>query len=247
MLHKTGFPQLRGHLFIHPDPTVRKGRFFCCLEEIEIGHDEPVGQGMPDSFFQQDGVPVCFGQRSFKEQGLPKALPDVAGRPFAESGLALAANIQIGKETLPDGGTGFFDGKQGGATLQEGPAGSLERAGRAIRMLRRTLNRPEIHHSLIEVCCLSGRQEFLGPCGEDPFPLGCSDGFGNPEIPGEHGGWQTEGDGADGRCGIISHALQGADTVQRIREAPGGGNLFGGGVQVPGPAVIAQALPKPQD
>jgi hypothetical protein len=122
-------------------------------------------------------------------------------------------------------------------------------------MLRRTLNRPEIHHSLIEVCCLSGRQEFLGPCGEDPFPLGCSDGFGNPEIPGEHpidipvhhGGWQTEGDGADGRCGIISHALQGADTVQRIREAPGGGNLFGGGVQVPGPAVIAQALPKPQD
>jgi hypothetical protein len=93
MLHKTGFPQLRGHLFIHPVPTVRKGRFFFCLEIIEIGHDELVGQLVTDPFFQQDSVPVGFGQWTFKEQGFPKALPDVSGRAFPEGGLALAANI----------------------------------------------------------------------------------------------------------------------------------------------------------
>ena len=57
--------------------------------------------------------------------------------------------------------------------------------------------------------------------------------------------WQPEGNGGDGRRGIVAHALQVSDgrIVGGKRATMVGHNLAGGGMQVAGAAVVAQSLP----
>ena len=130
-----------------------------------------------------------------------------------------------------------------------------ERADGAVRRGRRALDGAEIHHRLVEGGGLVFRQEGLRQrrelllrlrgtdwrrdaviTGQDPVHIAVDDGRG-----------QVEGDGADGGSRVIPHPFQRTDAFQRRRKAAEGNDLLGCGMQVPSPAVIAEALPEPQD
>ena len=66
------------------------------------------------------------------------------------------------------------------------------------------------------------------------------------DIAVDHSHGQVEGYRADGRSGIVAHALQLSDLIIGIGESAHRNNLTGGKMQVAGPAVIAQALPLAQ-
>ena len=61
------------------------------------------------------------------------------------------------------------------------------------------------------------------------------------------GGGNAEGDRSDGGGRVVADTLEGADPIQGIREGAGLRDLFRGGVQVAGAAVVTEALPEPQD
>ena len=66
------------------------------------------------------------------------------------------------------------------------------------------------------------------------------------DIAVDHSHGQVEGYRADGRSGVVAHALQPSDLFISVGESAHRHNLAGGKVKVAGPAVVAQALPLAQ-
>ena len=71
------------------------------------------------------------------KEGLPEALPDVAGAPFPDGGLALETDVNIVKMPLLNGGSRLFHRKQSYAPCTESVAIGLQGAGEAGGILRR--------------------------------------------------------------------------------------------------------------
>ena len=137
----------------------------------------------------------------------------------------------------------------------ESVAGSLQRTGKTVWVLRGALQGAEVHHSLVEGRCLRLREQLLGQGGEFLLGLRGSHGRSDAEMPGQHPVHiavhyrcrQAEANGADGSGGVIPDTFEAADALHSVREAPHGHYLFGGRVQVTGTGIIAQTFPKAQD
>jgi len=104
-----------------------------------------------------------------------------------------------------------------------------------------------LNHSLLRQQALCQRREFM-------LAGSRVDGRGNGEVAGQHPidiavdhrHGQVESDRGDGRRRIVAHALQLADFLVSIRKSAHRDNLLRSKVQVAGPRIIAEALPKAQ-
>ena len=179
-------------------------------------------------------------------------MPDVSRAAAADGRFSLVSDIDVIKLPFLRLHGRFFDGEQVGAAGLEGVAAALQGAGEAVRVLGRTLDGPEVHHSLVELGRGLLRQELLGQGGELFLGPGGAHRRFKAEITGQdavdvavyHGGGEAEADGADGGGCVVSNALEGADAFQRVRKSTQRYDLFGGLVQVAGAGVVAQAFPE---
>ena len=119
---------------------------------------------------------------------------------------------------------------------------------------RFTLQSSEVHQSLVvAVRSLRGEQR-LGQGGKLFLAFGGIDGCENAEVTGkntidiaiDYGHGTMESNGGNGSGGVVAHPFELSDFLESVGKRTSMGNLSSSGVQVSGPAVVAQSLPKAQ-
>ena len=190
----------------------------------------------------------------FEQRKFIKPLPNIAPRPATQQCPPFTANVQIMEPPFTHLRPSLLHGTQGDRPGREGEATSGQRTLPAAGLRRSTQQRPEIHQSLIIGSRPLRIQQRLRQLHTNPTPRPGIDGHLYVEKPGQHpediavqdGVRQTERHRSHRSSGIIAHARQRTEGVRLRRElsAEPADDLPGGGVQIPGTAVIPQSLPQ---
>ena len=197
------------------------------------------------------------GGGRFDERELEEALPDVARGPSAEEEIVARGDVEIMEETvdrfravLLDGEALRCAGGMGGATRGEWADAAIGVAGDA-------LQGAELHDGLVVCAGLIGREETAGQIVVEAAAGGCVGGRIDGEesaddaqhIPVDDGVRRPGGEGHDGGGRVVANAAEGADGGVIRGEASGEAiaDVAGGGVEVTGAGIVAEALPEPED
>ena len=132
-----------------------------------------------------------------------------------------------------------------------------ERADAAIGVAGNALQGAELHDGLIVCAGLIGREEFAGQIVVEAAAGGGVGGRIDGEesaddaqhIPVDDGVRRPGGEGHDGGGRVVADAAEGADGGVIRGEASGEAiaDVAGGGVEVAGAGIVAEALPEPED
>ena len=191
------------------------------------------------------------------ERELEEALPDVARGPAVEEEVVARGDVEIMKVTVDRLRAVLLDREALRCAGGVGGATRGERADAAIGVAGNALQGAELHDSLVVFAGMIGREETAGQIVVEAAAGGGVGGRVDGEesaddaqhIPVDDSVRRPGGEGDDGGGRVVADAAEGADVSIIRGEAPGEAiaDVAGGGVEVAGAGIVAEALPEPED
>ena len=215
-----------------------------------------VGKERAEVVRTHERVEVGGGGR-LDERELEEALPDVARGPAVEEEVVARGDVEIMEVTVDGLRAVLLDGEAFGRAGGMGGATRGEWADAAIGVAGNALQGAELHDGLVVCAGLIGRKEAAGQIVVEASAGGGVGGRIDGEesaddaqhIPVDGGVRRAGGEGHDGGGRVVADAAEGADVSIIRGEAPGEAiaDVAGGGVEVAGAGIVAEALPEPED